>query len=502
MAISASQIVQVLPRILTGTGNDLVFNGMVLDDNVLLPAATPLSFSSADAVGEYFGTSSDEYNFAAVYFGGYNNSQIKPSLLYFYRLTPNGASPFVRGAAVSPATALVALQAITEGSFTVAIDGSPVEVTSLDLSSATSLSDVASLVQAKLVTKGATNATNATVTYSSINNSFTVDSGEVGAEKSIGVPSGDIAAAMGFNAETATVSAGEDATDAVGSMTNLTRQFQNFVTFTTLAEAADSDALALASWISSQANAGTMYLYVCWDSSKANLDATNTTVIAEQIKALNATGTTVVYPSYKIAAFVMGTAASIAWDQTNGTITFAFKAQSGLAADVTDTQHSVALLGHGVNFIGNYATRNDNFIFFYNGQMFGEWSWIDTYLNACYLCNKLQVQLMAMFTSNRRIPYTSAGYAIIRANCRDVIEAAINNGVINIGVSLSNAQKSQLTSELGGDFSDEIYNNGYYLQILDATAQARQQRVSPPCNLVYTYGGAVQRLTVPAIAVV
>lgn len=498
MAISASQIVQVLPRILTGTGNDLVFNGMVLDDNVLLPAATPLSFSSADSVAEYFGTNSDEYKFAAVYFGGYNNSQIKPSLLYFYRLTPEGAAPFVRGKTLSPAAALATIKAVNAGDITISLSGTKYTATGIDFSAVTSLSDAALVLQTALTAKDA----DVTVGYNSVNDAFTITSTEVGEQESITVPTGTAAVALGFNEETATVSAGEDATDAVGSMTNLTRQFQNFVTFTTLAEPEDTDALALASWVSSQANAGTMYLYVCWDSSKANLDATNTTVIAEQIKALNATGTTVVYPSYNIAAFVMGTAASIAWDQTNGTITFAFKAQSGLAADVTDTQHSIALLGHGVNFIGNYATRNDNFVFFYNGQMFGEWAWIDTYLNACYLCNKLQVQLMAMFTSNRRIPYTSAGYAIIRANCRDVIEAAINNGVINIGVSLSNAQKSQLTSELGGDFSDEIYNTGYYLQILDATAQARQQRVSPPCNLVYTYGGAVQRLTVPAIAVV
>ena len=498
MAISASQIVQVLPRILTGTGNDLVFNGMVLDDNVLLPATTPLSFSSADSVAEYFGTNSDEYKFADVYFGGYNNSQIKPSLLYFYRLTPEGAAPFVRGETLSPAATLASIKAVKAGDITISLSGTEYTATGIDFSAVTSLSDAASVLQTALTTKGA----DVTVGYNSVNDAFTITSTAVGEQESITVPTGTAAVALGFNEETATVSAGEDATDAVGSMTNLTRQFQNFVTFTTLAEPEDTDALALASWVSSQANAGTMYLYVCWDSSKANLDATNTTVIAEQIKALNATGTTVVYPSYKIAAFVMGTAASIAWDQTNGTITFAFKAQSGLAADVTDTQHSVALLGHGVNFNGNYATRNDNFVFFYNGQMFGEWAWIDTYLNACYLCNKLQVQLMAMFTSNRRIPYTSAGYAIIRANCRDVIEAAINNGVINIGVSLSNAQKSQLTSELGGDFSDEIYNTGYYLQILDATAQARQQRVSPPCNLVYTYGGAVQRLTVPAIAVV
>ena len=499
MAISANQIVQVLPRILTGTGQDLVFNGMVLDENTRIPTASPISFSSADAVGEYFGVASDEYTFASVYFGGYNNSQLKPSLLYFYKLAPNGVSPFVRGTSLTPATALATLTAITSGSFSVIINGDNYELTSLDLSAATSLSDVASTIQSALVTAGATNAV---VSFSSIDNSFTLDAGEVGAEKSVTVPSGDVATAMGFAEDTAVVSAGADAQTVTETMTELTSSFQNFVTFTTLAEASDADAISLAQWATTQANAGTMYLYVCWDSSEANKDPLNTTVIAEQLKALEVTATTVVYPSYKIAAFTMGAAASIAWDQTNGTITFAFKAQSGLGADITKTEDSVALLGHGVNFIGNYATRNDNFVFFYNGQMLGEWAWIDTYLNACWLCNALQVQLMAMFTANRRIPYTEAGYAIIRANCRDVINRAINNGVINAGVSLSEAQISTLVSELGGDFSNEIYTNGYYLQILDATANARQQRTSPPCNLVYTYGGAVQRLVLPAIAVV
>lgn len=498
MAISASQIVQVQPRILSGTGNDLVFNGMVLDENAIIPTATPISFSSADSVGEYFGTESDEYKFASVYFGGYNNSQIKPSLLYFYKLCPNGAAPFVRGKGLKPADALAAIKAITAGDITFKVDGTEYAVTGVDFSAVTSLSDAATVLNTALTT----DSVPASAAFSSTNNAFTLTESSVGAEKSITQPTGAIADAFGLSAETAVVSAGADVMTVTATMNELTSDFQNFVTFTTLAEPSDADALLLAQWASTNANAGTMYLYVCWDSAEANKDAQNTTVIAEQLKEQNLTGYTVVYPSYRVAAFVEGTAASIAWDQTNGTLTFAFKAQSGLGADVTNTQDSVALLGHGVNFIGNYATRNDNFVFFYNGQMGGDYKWIDTYLNACYLCNKLQVQLMAMFTSNRRIPYTSAGYAIIRANCRDVIEAAINNGVINVGVSLSNAQKSQLTAELGGDFSDEIYNNGYYLQILDATAQARQQRVSPPCNLVYTYGGAVQRLTVPAIAVV
>lgn len=498
MAISASQIVQVQPRILSGTGNDLVFNGLVLDKSSLLPTAEPVAFGSADAVGEYFGTESDEYKFASVYFGGYTNSQIKPSLLYLYRLCPDGAAPFVRGESLKPAEALTEIKKINLGTFNFTLNGSEVILSDVDLSAVTSLSDAATVLNQALLDKSAA----ATVTFSSLTNSFTLAGTEIGKEKSVSKPTGTVADAFGLSAETSIVSAGADAMSVTATMNELTAKFQNFVTFTTLEEPSDEDALLLAQWVSANASAGTMYLYVIWDSAKANLDANNKTVIAEKIRELNATGVCVVYPKATIAAFVMGTAASIAWDQANGTITFAFKAQSGLGADVTNTQDSIALLAHGVNYIGNYATRNDSFVFFYNGQMFGEWSWIDTYLNACYLCNKLQVQLMAMFTSNRRIPYTQEGYAIIRANCRDVIESAINNGVINKGVTLSNAQKSVLTSELGGDFSDEIYNNGYYLQVLDATAQARQQRVSPPCNLVYTYGGAVQKLTLPAIAVV
>ena len=179
MAISASQIVQVLPRILTGTGNDLVFNGMVLDDNVLLPAATPLSFSSADSVGEYFGTSSDEYNFAAVYFGGYNNSQIKPSLLYFYRLTPSGAAPFVRGETLSPAAALASIKAVNAGDITISLSGTEYTATGIDFSAVTSLSDAASVLQTALTTKGA----GVTVGYNSVNDAFTITSTAVGEQE-------------------------------------------------------------------------------------------------------------------------------------------------------------------------------------------------------------------------------------------------------------------------------------------------------------------------------
>lgn len=503
MAISASNIVEVLPRILTGTGSDLVFNGLVLDDNAVLKNNTPTSFSSADSVAKTFGSSSEEYTFAATYFGGYANSRVKPSALYFYRLNSAAAPAFVRGVELTPADALTALKAITAGDMTLTVSGNNVALTAVDFSTVTSLSDAADTLQAAIRAVSEEEAVaNVAVSYSSTLKAFTISSGDTGETASITCPTGTAADVFGFATDTATISAGANAATVTETMTAVTAQFQNFVTFTTLTEPEDSDAMLLAKWATAQANAGTLYLYVCYDSSAANLDENNTTCIAEQLKAEEVGATCICYPDSEKAAFIMGAAASIAWEQRNGAITFAFKSQNGMGADVQDTDDANALEKHSVNYVGNWATRNDNFVFLYNGCMLGEWAWIDTYLNACWLCNALQVQIMSGFTAAGRVPYTEAGYAMIRAWCKDVINRARNNGVIDAGVNISETQKATLIQELGDDYSDEIYNNGYYLQIVDATAQIRQQRESPTCNFVYTYGGSVHRLTLPALAVV
>lgn len=504
MAISAGQIVSVVPRILTGTGKDLVFNGLVLDKDTNLVSNSATAFQSAEDVGLFFGTASDEYAFAQVYFGGYSSSQLKPSNLYFYKFAPNGSAPFVRGVSLTPSTALTTLKTITSGTLNLSINGTEIALSAIDLSGANSLSDVANTIETAIHNASEVDAiTKATVAYKSQLNAFVITIGAIGVEGSISYATGTVASAMGLTEENgAVISEGTEVQSLTDALNACTAKFQNFVTFTTLWQAEEDEALELANWSSSNANAGTMYLYVCWDGAKNNLVSSYTSTIADKISANNYTGVTVVYPDYKIAAFTMGTAASINWDARNGTLTFAFKSQDGLGASIEKTADHNTLLNRGVNFIGNYATRNDNFVFFYNGQMFGSWQWIDAYLNAVWLSNTLQVQIMAGFQTVRRVPYTETGYAIIRSWCRDVINRALNNGVIDTGMSLSETQKTALTQELGGDYSAEINNNGYYLQVLDASANVRQARQSPSCNLVYTYAGSVQRLNLPAIAVV
>lgn len=508
MAIPASELVKIQPRVLAGTGQDLAFNGLFLTDNALAPADTLLKFYDAASVGDYFGTASDDYKAANVYFGGYNNSFLKPTAVFFYRANTTAIAPFVRSQAFEAGTVddlLTALKAISEGTFTASIGSAPVSLTKVDFSAVTSISQACETLQTAIRAAAEVEAVSgATVSWNPVLRAFTVTAGATGAEVSLSDIAGTVADAMHLSKGFApVVSEGADAANYTDIMTDVTDHTQNFVTYSTVKEVTGKeDALALAGWANTQYNAGNQYLYVFWSNDAALKTTEASDTIAAAIAAAEYNGTTGIYGDVRYPAFLMGTAASIDWDRLNGAITTAFKAQSGLEANVTVKKDAANLLANGVNFMGNYASRNDNFILFQNGQMFGAWKWIDTYLNSTWLNNALQVQIMAGLELAGRVPYNEVGYSKIRAWCQDVIDRGVNNGVIDRGVNLSQTQINELINEAGKDISADLYANGYVLQIVDATANIRQARTSPSCNFWYTYAGSVHKINLPSTAVV
>ena len=122
MAIPASQIVSVNPRVLQAGGNDLVINGLFLTENSRIPLSSiAMTFPTVDSVGEYFGLDSAEYEAAQVYFRGYDNSFRKPVQVLFARRVVEAAAGWIRGAAYTGT--LEELKAVTAGDLTVSIDG-------------------------------------------------------------------------------------------------------------------------------------------------------------------------------------------------------------------------------------------------------------------------------------------------------------------------------------------------------------------------------------------
>ena len=488
MAIPARQIVDVTPRVINAGVPDLAMSGLLLTKNALC-IYPDMSFSSATAVGAYFGYDSDEYKAALKYFMGYDNAFKRPDTLKFARrIDVDVAGELIGGSAAK----LSDLKAITAGSFSIDVDGTTVNVTGLDLSSATTQSDVATALQAKI--------TGTTVTYNSNLNAFIVVSATTGENSSVSVATGTSADALGLSSATGAVAqAGMAAMSEDANMTAIARADGNWVSFTTLYSADDDEVIALAEWTNNQK---VEYAYFPYTDSQGDTVPSNQNNLPNVLKNADYEGTVLLFGIIDHAVAAMSIWASVDWNRYNGLPTMAFRSQNGLAASVTDETVAENLLSMNVNYYGRYASRVEDFTFFYNGKLVGgDFGFIDAYIGNIWLRNALQNAILNGLQQVARTPYTDAGYNQIRAWCLDPINRGLNNGVIQAGLNLSEAQKAQLYNEIGQDVSEQIYTDGYFLLVEDPGAQARVERETPVCGLWYTYGGAVQKIELPATVI-
>lgn len=487
MTIPASSIVSVNPSVLSAGGNPLALNGIILTDNDSLPSGSPLAFPSATAVSNYFGPSSIEAEMAAAYFSGYKNCTQLPSSLLFFRYAAADTAAFLRGARNT--STLDELKLISAGTLSVTIDGVLSTSSAVNLSTATSMAQVATLLSA---------AISELVTYDTTFNAFVITSGTTGVTSTITQAAGNVATALNLTtALGAVLSQGEDQTTPALAMDAIVLATQNWVSFTSTFEPSLADAEAFADWTSAT---GGRYLYVSWDTdTTATQTPASFTGLGKYLSDNDLSGTALVWYDPVLAAFVLGTIASIDFNRRNARITLAFKASDVAITQVTDLTIAENLLANGYNFYGVYATANDQFIYFYNGQISGEYNFIDSYVNAIWFTNQCQLALMDLLGNVGSIPYNPSGYGLIKAALQDPINQAINFGAIREGVTLSSSQKAQVNIAAGVDISDTLTTRGWYVQVLDPGAQARQNRTTPTCTIWYMDGQAIQKITVASI---
>jgi hypothetical protein len=240
---------------------------------------------------------------------------------------------------------------------------------------------------------------------------------------------------------------------------------------------------------------------VGWTKDAQLLVQGSTGSIADLIDDAEYGATTLVYDNVQIATFLLGAIASVNWERYQGTINYAFKHVDGVAASVTNQTDADLLLAKGVSFMGNFATRNDDFTFFYDAQMFGDYGYVDAFVNTVWFKNVMQVSVLNGLTQAGRVPYNERGYALIRAWLQDPINRAVNNGTIDAGVTMSESQKAQVMNETGKDLSGELFTNGYAVLIEDAGAAVRVGRQSPNISVYYTYGGSINHIEVASTAI-
>lgn len=333
-----------------------------------------------------------------------------------------------------------------------------------------------------------------TCTYDSLRKAFVITSPTLGVNSSIAFASNTIAVPLFLTSATgAVLSQGAIAQTPAEVMDNVVEQTQNWATFMTMVEQTLSNKIAFATWLQGKND---RYAYSCQDSDITALQANSAGTFGAIMAADEFDG---VWPIYditggQIAAFICGASGSIAYAQPNSRITFAFKSQPGLAAQITNETDYDNLIGNGYNCYAAFATANDQFVNFQPGQAPGRWKWMDPYINQIYFNSQLQLALVELESNVPILPYNNKGYGQVRAALMDPIQEALANGTIQAGVQLSDAQIAEVNTAAGVKIDTILFNTGWYLQILSPPAQTRTTRGSPIMTLWYTDGGAIQTL--------
>lgn len=499
MTIPASQIVQVTPGVITAGGTGLVMNGLMLSSGSRVPIGTVASFANLAAVQSYFGFGTTESLAAAIYFSGFDNSNIKPGSLLVAQYPTAAVGAFLRGGSVAGLT-LAQLQALT-GTLSITVNGVVKTSSTINLSGATSFSNAAALIVAGFTTPGFT------VTYDSVSGAFLFTNATTGISSTLTFCTGSLASSLNLTqVNGAVLSPGAaiavPGTFMAGILPITTNWASFFTTFDPDAGSGNTLKLAFATWNATQNND---YAYVCWDP-----DASPTTTVPATTSlgyllgplGSNTSGTILVSGTdYTYAAFISGSIASLDFTQTNGRATLAFKSQAGLSASITTSAAASNLIANGYNYYGAYATANSNFVFLYPGTVTGVYKWADSYVNQIWLNNNFQANLINLLLQVKSVPYNSAGYAQIRASLMGTINAALNFGVFRSGVPLSPGQVAQVNAAAGTNIDTQLSNQGWYLQILPASAVSRAARTTPPMTFWYMDGGSVQQINLASIEV-
>jgi hypothetical protein len=506
MTIPASQIVSVVPSVLSPGGVGLVMNGLVLTENTLMPTGTVLEFSSPTAVSNFFGPASAEYVYAQIYFAGFNGQTIQPSTILFAPYNAAARAGWLQSGSFANVT-LTQLKAITPGTLTITFAGTPLVSSSINLSSVASFTAAAAAIQAAFTTPPFT------VTWDAVQSVFIFASTATGSTETIAFPSDTIATPLLLTQATgATLSQGAAADTPASAMTNAVSVNQNWATVSYITELSLANKEALAVWLDAQDD---YYLGVIWDSDTqacvqnatepfgvvAKAGGYNSVMAIGGDPAAVPSGNTLGGVCLNIAAFFQGMVAAVNFNAANGRICFGSRSSQSAAVipSCANQQTYENLLANGYNCYAAFASRTTNFVFFSNGNMPGEFPWADQYVDQIWLNAALQQALLNLYTTVNSIPYDPYGYGMIRAALQGVIASALNFGAIQTGVVLSSSQAAEVNASAGLTVATLIQNNGYYLQILDPGPTARAARQTPIISLWYTDGGCVQQIEMASI---
>lgn len=441
------------------------FTLRLVTQNDAIQPGTIYSYTDEDDVMDVFGSTSEEYKRAAAYFGFVNKNTSAPAALSFIRWSTSDTAPAVEGDTTTKS--LSSLQAVTAGLLNFTVNGTAVQVTGINLSTATDLTTVATLVQTAVRTSSNAMLTNATVTYNTNTNQFTIVGGTAGAGTLKVVTSSDasdIAGLLGWT--TTTTSAGLDAqepVEAVSASAQKNNNFGSFVFCTPNVALTDDQIEALAAWNHGKNN---MYLY----SLSATIDKCPALYALLQgysgcalnVAADSADSTFIDQAPCEILAATDYTSA-------NATQDYMFYQFSSRDIAITDDDDADAMDAVRANYIGVTQTAGQELAFYQRGVLMGGSTAavdMNTYANEMWMKDYILAAYLTILLSLPKVSANTEGQAQLISVLQNCVNEALDNGTISAGKTLTTAQQlyiTQLTSDKNA--WRQIQTNGYWYSV-------------------------------------
>jgi len=441
------------------------------------------TYTSLTAVGGDFGNTTPEYLTASAYFA----QSPRPAAIRIGRWAKTSTSGVLRGAKLSTAQqSLSPWNAITTGSFSLTKNGgSATPITGLNLSGATSLNQVASIITAAL--------TGATMVWNSVFQRFELTSSVTGTTSSIAfltaTGSGQDISAMllmqtgqggysvqGINAET-----------ALDAATLFDANYGQLWYALMMPEGVTADHLAVAAFIEGTNN---QHFYGVTTQDAATLSAASySTTLAYTLKESGYDRTTVQYSSssaYAVASLI-GRNLVVDYTGNNTVITSMYKQEPGVVPEDLNETQANALKDLNVNVFVKYD--NGTNIVQYGNVCSGHF--IDEIMGCAWFAVTVQNRLWnLLYTTVTKIPQTDKGMAVLTTGVEAVCQQAVDNGLFAPGV-WNNGGFGTLVQ---GDFLPE----GYYVYAGPMATQDPADRAARKATSIQCAGklaGAIHTLS-------
>lgn len=464
--------------------------------NALFPIDTVLEFTSALDVANYAGSTSAEAKIATAYFGWVSKSITAPKKISFMRYALDAATaPTLRS--TQELTALATLQAVTSGSMIINMGGLAYTISSLDFSSATSYSDIATALETAINENltGGDLFTAATVQYDAETTSFILTGGASGdyvmSYATTASTGTDISGLIGWSEATEPIISNGTEAETLTDVLNLAIELSNnFATYAFVnTELTVENVGLIGAW-----NTAQNYEYMfCGDVTNDNYES----IIEEAKKysglAINYNITANTLPAYLMPATIL---AATDYDNVNGTVNYMYQQFPNQAVTVDTNELANTLDPLFINYNGQTQKAGQKIEFYQDGFL-ADGTDMAVYANEIWLKDAMITEILNLEIALNKIPANDDGLAQIEGILQGVIDEALNNGVIMPGKPLTNTQKAYITQITGDNTAwQTVQLNGYVLTLkLTQEVINGATKYIAEYTLVYSKGDVIRKVT-------